>query len=97
MSAEKTISIVARGEDLDAVRFMLSKRPITTNSISNPQFDPATIHRDAQETRIVVHKRYRPLVEDFLRHKRNYGSSVEKGLYSTGDWTWEKQVARLGE
>lgn len=76
---------------------MLSQRPITTNSISNPQFDPATIYRDAQETRIVVHRRYRKLVEEFLKHKKEYGSSPEKDFYSVEDWTWEKQVARLGE
>lgn len=97
MSAETIISRIARGADLDAVRSMLSKRPTTTNSISNPHFDPATVHQDAQETRIVVHGRYPQLVEDFLEHKRKHGASAEKELYSAEDWTWEKQVARLGE
>lgn len=97
MSADAVVSRVARGADLDAIRSILSKRPITTNSITNPAFDPATIQRDAQETRIVVHRRYPQLVKEFLRHKRYHGSSVEKRLYSAHDWTWEKQVARLSE
>lgn len=98
MSAESVISRIARGAgaDLEAVRSMLSMRPITTNSIGNPQFDPATIQQDAQETRIIVHERYQTLVEEFLDHKRRNGTSVEKGFYETEGWTWEAQVARLG-
>lgn len=96
MSAESVISRIARGADLEAVRTMLSLRPITTNSIASPQFDPATIQQDARETRIIVHERYKALVEDFLDHKRRIGTSVEKGLYETEGWTWEAQVARLG-
>ena len=93
--------LTAHSRDLDALREMLRLRSRDsipgTNSIGNPSFDPATVQHDAQETRIIVHAEYPQLVEAFLVHKRHHGSSVEKELYSSKDWTWEKQVARLGE
>lgn len=96
MSTEVIISRLSRGKDVDAVLAMLSRRPITTNSISSPEFDPATIEHDAQDTRIIVHSRYPALVQAFLAHKRQHGSSIERALYSP-DWTWEDQVGRLSK
>ncbi|KAK7753969.1 hypothetical protein SLS62_004068 [Diatrype stigma] len=58
-------------------------------------FDPATIRRDAEATRIIVHARYPALVEAFLAHKRTHGSSVEKRVYGAAAWSWRDQVARL--
>jgi hypothetical protein len=88
-------------KDPEALREMLQLRSQDlmpqANRIGNPNFDPATVQRDAQETHIVVHAEYPQLVEAFLAHKRQYGSSVEKGLYNSENWAWEKQVARLGE
>ncbi|RYP14740.1 hypothetical protein DL765_006155 [Monosporascus sp. GIB2] len=66
--------------------------PSRDNSIF--RFDPETIRQDAEGTRIVVHPRYPALVETFLTHKRQHGSSVEKALYAA-PWTWQRQVARL--
>ncbi|RYP60534.1 hypothetical protein DL769_008068 [Monosporascus sp. CRB-8-3] len=66
--------------------------PSRDNSIF--RFDSETIRRDAEGTRIIVHPRYPALVEAFLTHKREYGSSVEKALYAA-PWTWQRQVARL--
>ncbi|KAK7961761.1 uncharacterized protein PG986_002586 [Apiospora aurea] len=73
-------------------------RPTTANSTSN--FDPRVVAQDAQATRIVVHRRFPRLVEDFLAFKRAHGSRVEKALYSSKNkdgesWTWRWQVARL--
>ncbi|KAF3765700.1 hypothetical protein M406DRAFT_68121 [Cryphonectria parasitica EP155] len=92
-------TLTARSRNPDALRSILRLRSKglipQTNRISDPRFDPATVQQDAQETRIIIHARYPRLVEDFLAHKRQYGSSVEKELYGSQDWTWEKQVARL--
>lgn len=87
--------LAAMSGDTDpaAVRAMVARRPITANSITN--FDEATVRQDALLTRIVVHPRYKGLVDQFLEHKRQFGSSVEKALYNA-DWTYEQQVARLG-
>ncbi|KAK8016936.1 hypothetical protein PG993_015125 [Apiospora rasikravindrae] len=73
-------------------------RPTTANSTSN--FDPRVVAQDAQATRIVVHRRFPRLVEDFLAYKRAHGSRVEKALYCSKNkdgesWTWQWQVARL--
>ncbi|CAN8103991.1 unnamed protein product [Discula destructiva] len=90
------ISRIASGENLEEeIRNIADRRPITTNSISNPSFDSVTIHEDAQGARIVVHERFPQLVKDFLAHKCQYGTSVEKALYSAQGWCWRKQVARL--
>lgn len=74
---------------------------LTEMSIAYPRrdnsifaFDPATIRRDAEATRIIVHARYPALVEAFLAHKRTHGSSVEKRVYAAW-WMWRNQVARL--
>ncbi|KAI0547629.1 hypothetical protein F4679DRAFT_357850 [Xylaria curta] len=68
--------------------------PITSNSVTN--FDPESIKNDAASTRIVVHSRFPRLVQQFLAHKRQYGSSVEQAFYHAG-WTWQQQIARLVE
>lgn len=87
---------LTRGVALDEIRAITDRRPITTNSISSQIFDPATIQRDSEATRIVVHDRFPKLVVDFLNHKRKYGSQVERAFYGGTDWTWQLQVARLG-
>ncbi|KAI0860044.1 hypothetical protein F4860DRAFT_480771 [Xylaria cubensis] len=68
--------------------------PITSNSVTN--FDRETIKKDAASTRIVIHSRFPRLVQQFLAHKRQHGSSVEKAFYHA-EWTWQQQVARLVE
>lgn len=90
------VSRIARGSDLTNIRTIAELRPITTNSIANPRFDPATIQKDAEGTRIVIHERFPKLVERFLAHKRRHGTSIEQALYNDQDWDWQKQVARLG-
>lgn len=74
---------------------ILAARPTKANSTRN--FDPQVVAQDAQATRIVVHRRFPRLVEDFLAFKRQHGSSVEKSFYSQEGWTWQRQVARLLE
>lgn len=88
---------ISRGRDLDAIHAISNLRPITSNSITNPEFAAATIQGDAEQTRIVVHYHYIGLVKAFLEHKRHYGTTIEKDLYRRHDWSWERQVARLGE
>ncbi|KAK7987141.1 hypothetical protein PG988_002129 [Apiospora saccharicola] len=75
------------------VELMLAARPTSANSTS--KFDANVIAQDAQATRIVVHRRYPRLVEDFLAFKRQHGSSTEKAFYGQEGWTWQRQVARL--
>ncbi|GAB1729917.1 hypothetical protein NU195Hw_g3265t1 [Hortaea werneckii] len=79
---------------LSRVRSLAVKPPITTNSITN--FDPDTIRKDAETTRVVVHCRFPALIEAFLTHKREHGSAYEKALYTTS-FTWRDEVARLIE
>jgi len=67
------------------------KPPITTNSVKN--FDPAVVVEDAARIRIVVHSRFPRLVDEFLAHKREHGSTHEKRLYS--NITRESQISRL--
>lgn len=94
---ESPISRKSRGWDTDLVHTIRNLRPTTANSINNPSFDTATVQKDAEQTRIVVHSRYPDLVQSFLAHKRKHGSTVEKDFYNKDGWTWEQQVARLGE
>jgi hypothetical protein len=71
----------------------LVKPPIDTNSVRN--YSPKVIRSDAEETHIVIHPRFQDLVEKFLAHKRAHGSSYEKALYTTNDFTWKSLVSRL--
>lgn len=96
-SAESLVARISRGRDLDEIRTISNLRPITSNSVTKPEFDAATVQSDAEQTRIVVHYHYIGLVKAFLAHKRQYGTSIEKDLYRRDDWTWERQVARLGK
>lgn len=96
-TAESLAARISRGRDLDEIRAISELRPITSNSITNPEFDAATVQRDAEQTRIIVHYHYAGLVKAFLAHKRQHGSAIEKALYTQDNWTWERQVARLGE
>ncbi|KAH8692536.1 hypothetical protein GQ44DRAFT_719772 [Phaeosphaeriaceae sp. PMI808] len=66
--------------------------PTTANLIRN--FDPQVIKADAESTRIVIHHKFPKLVDQFLDHKRAYGSKYEKALYSH-IITWEDEVSRL--
>ena len=73
---------------------LIVKPPITSNSVTN--FGSATIAKDANSTRIIVHPRFPQLVEAFLAFKREHGSSHEKRLYETPDsFTWRHEVSRL--
>lgn len=95
MSAQTVISRITNGTDKE-IRDIVNLRPILTNSVVNEKFDPAVIQEDAESTRIVIHERFPQLVENFLAHKRQYGSEIEKALYNANGWDWQKQVARLG-
>ncbi|KAI1798617.1 hypothetical protein F4811DRAFT_175061 [Daldinia bambusicola] len=68
--------------------------PTTTNRVTN--FPPDVIRKDALDTRIVVHDRFPGLVDRFIAHKREHGTSLEKQLYGS-DWTWPREVQRLIE
>ncbi|ORY56651.1 uncharacterized protein BCR38DRAFT_450825 [Pseudomassariella vexata] len=80
----------------DTIQFFQELAPIQTNSVLQPKFAHELAPQDAQQTRIIVHRRFLALVEAFLAHKREHGSSYEKALYTTS-WTWQQQVARLIE
>ncbi|KAI7132351.1 hypothetical protein KC337_g5458 [Hortaea werneckii] len=79
---------------LGRARNLAVKPPIITNSITN--FNPDTVRKDAERTRVVVHCRFPALIEAFLTHKREQGSAYEKALYTTS-FTWRDEVARLIE
>jgi hypothetical protein len=66
--------------------------PTTANLIRN--FDPQVIQSDAESTRIIVHHKFPKLVDQFLEHKRAYGSEHEKAVYSQ-TFTWKDEVSRL--
>lgn len=93
---EAIVSRITRGAALDEIRIITDRRPITTNNVNSQQFDPATIQQDSEATRIIIHERFPQLVVDFLNHKRQYGSQVERAFYNDPEWTWQLQVARLG-
>lgn len=87
-----------KATNTNLVRAITARNPIATNSVTQPGFDAATVGDDARQTYIVVHRRFPALVRDFLAHKRKHGSEVEKNFYWTpSSWSWEQQVARLGE
>ncbi|KAK3660404.1 hypothetical protein LTR56_000780 [Elasticomyces elasticus] len=65
--------------------------PITKNSVK--QFDPSVIAQNAANTRIVVHPRFKQLVDNFIKHKLYHGSQHEKKLYSST--TTDQQISRL--
>ncbi|ETS84577.1 hypothetical protein PFICI_02602 [Pestalotiopsis fici W106-1] len=70
--------------------------PVEANKIT--RFDEAQIQKDAADTRIIVHHRYPDLVKNFLDHKREHGSDIERHLYKDdASWTWQQQVRRLVE
>jgi hypothetical protein len=71
---------------------LMVELPTKANQIKN--FDPETIQADASGTRIIIHKKFPQLVEQFLAHKRTHGSSYEKALY-TSSFTWQDEVSRL--
>jgi len=71
---------------------LIIKPPTTANLVRN--FDKHVIKADAESTRIIVHHKFPKLVDQFLGHKRAYGSKYEKALYSQID-TWQDEVSRL--
>lgn len=80
------------------VKLITDLFPTKANRTTNTCFSPEQVRKDAANTRVIVHKRYPALVQEFLAHKRQYGSTTEKALYRTADsWTWRDQVARLIE
>ncbi|KAK9770502.1 hypothetical protein SCAR479_12869 [Seiridium cardinale] len=82
--------------DAEAVSTIRGRLPVQTNSITN--FDPDQIRQDAADARIIVHHKFPALVEEFLQHKREHGSAIEKAFYGTPKtWSVEQQIARLVE
>jgi hypothetical protein len=76
---------------LDALRL---KPPISTNGVQ--QFHPESIRADAAATSIVVHARFPGLAEEFLEHKRRFGSHHERQVYQTSAmFNWADLVERL--
>jgi hypothetical protein len=59
----------------------------------DPQSTKAQILKDAINTRIIVHYRVLPLIDDFLQIKARSGSAVEKSLYQ--GMTQEGFIQRL--
>ncbi|EME45259.1 hypothetical protein DOTSEDRAFT_79310 [Dothistroma septosporum NZE10] len=72
---------------------MQVKPPIKTNSVRH--FNPTVIRDDAATTRIIVHRRYPSLAENFLKHKLQHGSQHEQELYR--NLTWQGLTSRLIE
>ncbi|KAE9977802.1 hypothetical protein EG327_007616 [Venturia inaequalis] len=70
--------------------------PTFANRVSN--FPPEQIALDALSTHIIIHPRLIALFEDFLIHKRIYGSLHEKDLYKTAEtYSWKHLTSRLVE
>lgn len=74
--------------------------PTTDNLISSivarsprPQAVANQILDDAKNTRVIIHKQVLQLINEFLRIKLQFGSSIEKDLYA--NLTWKQFVQRL--
>lgn len=80
--------------DIDTLRrasdafFANCKAPVTTNLIKNvidrssqPNATAARIASHANATRVLVHSRLLPLLDEFLVHKRTHGTTREQDLY----------------
>ncbi|KAI5862018.1 hypothetical protein GGS23DRAFT_123064 [Durotheca rogersii] len=83
-------SLGLRDSNIAHIRSLLP----SANSVLN--FPPDVVRRDAQSTRVVIHPRFMSLVESFISHKKQHGSSYEKRLYQDG-FTARQQIARLIE
>jgi hypothetical protein len=76
---------------LDALRV---KPPVSGNGVQH--FHPESIRADAAATSIVVHARFPGLAEEFLEHKRRFGSHHERQIYQTSvTFSWVNLVERL--
>ncbi|KAH8203525.1 hypothetical protein TruAng_002273 [Truncatella angustata] len=85
-------------DDAAAVANIQNLMPVNTNSVLDPKFCQEQIRQDAEETHIIVHHKFPQLVNQFLQHKRDRGTEIEKRLYGTPEtWTYEHQVRRLIE
>lgn len=84
----KTTDIDALLRASDAF-FANGKAPVTTNLIKNviyrssqPHATAARIASHANATRVLVHSRLVPLLDQFLVHKRAHGTTREQDLYA---------------
>lgn len=81
------------GQSVDRVAEMRKRLPTQRTSIVNPRFNLATVKEDAQTTTIIAHSRFPELVQKFLVHKVQHGSTVEQFLYMS--LSWRQEIARL--
>ncbi|QDS75265.1 hypothetical protein FKW77_000839 [Venturia effusa] len=87
---------MANSDPLRFLRMSPVNLPTFANRISN--FPPEQIASDALSTHIVLHPRLPALFENFLSHKRLYGSSHEKAIYEdAGAYSWKHLTTRLIE
>lgn len=92
MSEDEQVAAIT-GQSVDLVKEMRQRLPTKTNSIANPQFDPATVTNDARSTSIIVHSRFPDLVQKFLEHKVKYGTLAEQFLYMS--LSRHQEISRL--
>lgn len=92
MSEDEQVAAIT-GQSVDLVKEMRQRLPTKTNSIVNPQFDPATVTNDARSTTIIVHSRFPDLVQKFLEHKVKFGTLAEQFLYMS--LSRHQEISRL--
>lgn len=51
------------------------------NIADNDKYKKSKIEKDARDVRPLIHKKVKILINDFLTHKKEYGSKIEKDLY----------------
>lgn len=81
------------GQSIADVAGMRRHLPTESNSIANPDFDPAVVKEDAESTTIIAHSRFPDLVERFLQHKVANGSPIEQSFYAS--LSWREEISRL--
>lgn len=92
MAAHRKVAAIT-GQTVARVAEMRKHLPTTTNSIVNPNFDPAVVRKDAESTTIIAHSRFPDLVQRFMEHKVKYGTLTEQFLYMS--LSWREEISRL--
>lgn len=74
--------LIENGRFFDAILPELPNHPSHIISRStNPEIAKAQILEDAKNTRVIAHERVLPLIDDFLKIKTTFGSSIEPQFY----------------
>lgn len=92
MSEDQKVADIT-GQSVDRVAEMRRRLPTKTNSIVNPNFDPAVVKKDAQATAIIAHAGFPDLVQEFILHKLRYGTDIERSVYAP--LSWRELITRL--